>query len=546
VLRLDAVVVGGAAATGPSCDAAKMDLDASLNILKRRTADAVLAAAGIAVEATAPQELLAFGDSMPVTVTVYNRGSEPIVLRRVRLTGMRPRAMDMMTVEIAPDSSARLVGTVIGLQDTRPWWIGGRKGDLFAHHGSSSDGIARVSMIPMDEVPGISVPEDLRSESDAEVTLRIAGATITTSVGPITFRSADPVMGEQNRPVGGVPAVTLAFDRSLNWVPAGKQIDRLLRLTLQSFSASPKTFSFKFLAPAGLRVDSVPASVTLQPGELKELFLRLRGSLKAGRYEFGIAAISENARYVEGFSLVQYPHIRPIRLYRSSAMYLQAVDVTVPATLSVAYIQGVGDFVAPFLRDLMIPVSILSPEELPVTDLSRFSTVVVGTRAYQAHRELVAYNSRLLDFAKKGGTLVVQYGQAEMMAPGMLPYPIGRNNARVTEEDAPVTVLEPKSRLLNWPNKIGESDWADWVQERSLYMPTVIDPHFSTPLEMHDPGEPANTGALLVTPLGKGMYVYTTLALFRQIPGGVPGGVRLFVNALSAGLEAPPAKKAQP
>jgi hypothetical protein len=128
----------------------------------------------------------------------------------------------------------------------------------------------------------------------------------------------------------------------------------------------------------------------------------------------------------------------------------------------------------------------------------------------------------------------------------VLPYPIGRNNARVTEEDAPVTVLEPKSRLLNWPNKIGEADWADWLQERSLYMPTVIDPHFSTPLEMHDPGEPENRGALLVTPLGKGMYVYTTLSLFRQIPGGVPGGVRLFVNALSAGLEPPPPKKVQP
>jgi hypothetical protein len=340
--------------------------------------------------------------------------------------------------------------------------------------------------------------------------------------------------------------VTLEFDRSLNWVPAGKQIDRQLRLTLRSFASSPKTFSFKLVTPAGIRVDSVPASVTLQPNEQREVFLRLRGSLKEGRHIFGITAVGETGSYLEGFTTVLYPHIRPIRLYHQSGMYLQAVEVTVPATLSVAYVQGVGDFVAPFLRDLMIPVSILTPEELPLADLSRFSTVVVGTRAYQAHRELVAYNSRLLDFAKKGGTLVVQYGQNEMTAPGVLPYPIGRNNARVTEEDAPVTVLEPKSRLLNWPNKIGEADWADWLQERSLYMPTVIDPHFSTPLEMHDPGEPENRGALLVTPLGKGMYVYTTLSLFRQIPGGVPGGVRLFVNALSAGLEPPPPKKVQP
>ncbi|MFI5311089.1 MAG: PIG-L family deacetylase [Gemmatimonadales bacterium] len=530
--------------TPKPCDAAALDLDASLNILKVRAANAALAAAGIAVEATAPQELLAFGDSMPVNVTVYNRGREPVKLAGLKLSGTLPQAMDTMT--IAPDSAARLTRSVIGLNDTRPWWVAGRMGDMFARHESPPDGLARVSMISMELVPGTAVPEDTRRESDVEVTLRIAGATVSTSVGPITFRSSDPVMGEQNRPVGGVPAVTLAFDRGLNWVPAGKQIDRLMRLALQSYSSSPRTFSFKVVSPPGIRVDSVPASVTLGPYEEKEIFLRLRGSLKEGRYEFGVVAVTETGRYYEGFRIVQYPHIRPVRMYRQSGMYLQAVDVTVPATLSVAYVQGVGDFIAPFLRDLMIPVSILTPDELPVADLSRFSTVVVGTRAYQAHRELLAYNARLLDFARKGGTLVVQYGQAEMTAPGVLPYSIGRNNARVTEEDAPVTVLDPRSRLLNWPNKIGEADWSDWLQERSLYMPTVIDPHFATPVEMHDPGEPENKGALLITPLGKGTYVYTTLSLFRQIPGGVPGGVRLFVNALSAGLEPPAPKKIQP
>ncbi len=267
------------------------------------------------------------------------------------------------------------------------------------------------------------------------------------------------------------------------------------------------------------------------------MFVRIRGTLKPGRYPFGIAAVGELGTYAEGFTEINYPHIRPIRVYHSSALYFQSVDITVPATLSIAYIQGVGDDVAPYLRQLGIPVTIVTPAELPVTDLSRFSTVVVGTRAYQAHRELAAYNARLLDFAKKGGTLVVQYGQAEMMTPGILPYPIqlARTAARVTVEDVPVTVLDPRARVLNSPNRIGEADWADWVQERALYMPSTIDAHFATPLEMHDPGEAENKGAILVAPLGKGMYIYTTLALFRQLPGGVPGGPRLFVNLLSAG-----------
>jgi len=142
----------------------------------------------------------------------------------------------------------------------------------------------------------------------------------------------------------------------------------------------------------------------------------------------------------------------------------------------------------------------------------------------------------------------VQYGQ-NLATLGVMPYPVTTpRTSRVTEEDAPVTVLDPRSRLLNSPNKIGDADWNDWVQERGLYMPTVVDPHYSTPLEMHDPGEPENKGALLMTPLGKGMYVFTSLSLFRQIPGGVPGGPRLFVNLLSAGLEPERAapKKIQP
>jgi hypothetical protein len=288
--------------------------------------------------------------------------------------------------------------------------------------------------------------------------------------------------------------------------------------------------------------------MTLAANEEKELFVRVRGQLKAGRYEFGIVAETENGKYMDGFKAIEYGHIRPIRMYRYSAIYLQAVDITIPATLSVAYIQGVGDNVAPFLRQLGIPVTIISAEELPVVDLGRFSTVVVGTRAYEAHRELVAYNARLLDFARKGGTLVVQYGQ-DIATLGVMPYPVTTpRTSRVTVEEAPVTVLDPKSRVLNSPNKIGEADWGDWVQERGLYMPTIVDPHYSTPLEMHDPGEPAIKGAILVTPLGKGTYIFTSLALFRQIPAGVPGGPRLFVNLLSAGLEpdrvAP--KKVQP
>ena len=135
--------------------------------------------------------------------------------------------------------------------------------------------------------------------------------------------------------------------------------------------------------------------------------------------------------------------------------------------------------------------------------------------------------------------MVVQYGQQEMQAPGLLPLPITveQRPQRVTKEDAPVRVLDPAARLLSYPNRITAKDFDGWVQERSLYMPATADPRWRRLLEMHDPDEPPNQHAVLVAPMGKGAYVYTTLALFRQLPAGVPGGARLFLNLLAASGE---------
>ena len=528
------------------CTAAEADVDATLAVMERRFESAVLAASGVAIEATAERELLAFGDSMPVTLTVYNRGSGPVTVSNVRYSGAPPRGGPLPIV-VDPDSTGRTQRSVIGLVDKRPWWIGGRVGDMFPAHRAPADGLARVSTagIPPD-VPAVSLPEDSRRETDVSLTLGVAGATVDLALGPIVYKYIDRVLGEVRHPAGGAPPVTLAFDEGLEWVQAGKPIDRLLRLTIKSYAQGPRTLSFALVSPPGVKIDSLPASLTLGAMEERELYLRMRGTLPKGRYEFGLIAQTETGKSYEGITTVDYAHIRPINLYRSSAFYIEAVDITIPTTLSVVYVRGVGDGVATSLRQLGIPTAVLSPEELAVADLSRFSTLVIGPRAYEAHKELVTYNNRILDFAKKGGTVVVQYGQTEMTRPGIMPYPIGLTSpaARVTDENAPVTVLDPRSKVIAGPNKIGADDWKEWVQERGLYMPTTIDPHYATPLEMHDPNEPENKGAVLVTPLGKGTYVYTTLSLLRQIPGGIDGGARLFVNLLSVGLDQP--KKVTP
>jgi hypothetical protein len=202
----------------------------------------------------------------------------------------------------------------------------------------------------------------------------------------------------------------------------------------------------------------------------------------------------------------------------------------------VAYVPGVSDNVAPALADLGVPVTVVPPDEVAQTDLSRFTTVVVGPRAYEASDALTAASDRLLAFARRGGTLVVQYGQYEMTQPGIMPYPItiSRPHDRVTVEESPVRLLRPDHPLLREPNRITLEDFDGWIQERSLYMPRTFDSTYVPLVAVQEPGEEERTSALLVAPVGDGIYVYTTLAFFRQLPAGVPGAARLFINLLGA------------
>jgi hypothetical protein len=204
--------------------------------------------------------------------------------------------------------------------------------------------------------------------------------------------------------------------------------------------------------------------------------------------------------------------------------------------IAVGYIPGVSDNVAPALRDLGVDVTMLDPAALQASDLARFATIVVGPRAYESSEALVANNARLLEWTRNGGRLVVQYGQYEMTRPGMMPYPvtIHRPHDRVTDEGAPVRIVSPGAPGLAGPNRITAADFEGWVQERALYMPRTFDERYVPLLDMNDPGEPGNRGAILVAPYGKGSYVYTTLSLFRQLPAGVPGAARLMLNLLVA------------
>ena len=462
----------------------------------------------VELEAIADRQALALGDTARVTLTVYNRGKTPIQFRH---TNGSPTS-----ATVQPDSSYRWTEPYSSGEITQPWWLTRpRDGDLFN--------------VPLD---GVSADQRARKDWErAEVSSD--GKTFTLST-PVVYHYVDRVRGDVQRPLIVAPGISITLDQAVSMARANAPLNQLLKATLRSAYNDSTPVTVTLSLPRGITADSTTRSVTMAAGGTRTLTFRLRGNIPRGVRQITATATAKGKTFQTGYVPFEYPHINPQRIYRPSTLTVNAVDVVLPPRLNVAYIQGVGDNVAPVLQQLGVPLTILDPDDIPQTDLSRFTTIVVGPRAYQANQTLIDNNEYLLSYVRNGGRMVVQYGQAEMQRPGIMPYPIALSQPaeRVTDETTPVVFTDPKSPLLNTPNKITQEDFNGWAQERSTYMPTTFDAHYRTMLSMNDPGAPPNKSAILATPYGRGTYIYVPLALFRQLPAGVAGGARIFANLL--------------
>ena len=494
-----------------------------------RAERALVLAAGVSVEATAPRATfpvresvkIAVNDSLPVTITVFNRGRAPVQLLNASVAGLGLRLGEVGDVAISPDSAAVLSRWAVATQANSPWWraFGRKQQDWF--------------QAPIDARTEAQQQEQRATMVQARLT--IAGETVMVNE-PVVYRFADPIKGDQQVPVSAVPGITVNLGSTMEYIRAGVPVERLVPVRIQSSYPHEAKVTVKLELPVGLVADSVERTRTLGPDGGTILTFRVHGTVKEGRLELVALALHEGAMSTSSVFTIQYDHITPMRLYGASGMYLSAVTVKRPPRARVGYVKGVGDTGLEALEQLDIAVEKIEPSTLGSADLSRFTSIVVGPRAYETSDVLVRNNARLLDYANKGGTLVVQYGAQNMNAfPGLTPYPLqwAPRAARVTMEQAPVKVLQPAHPLLNAPNRLSDRDWADWVQERATYMPSTIDKRYTALLSMNDPEEPEQQGALLVAPVGKGRYVYVTLALFRQLPNGVPGAARILANLVN-------------
>jgi LmbE family N-acetylglucosaminyl deacetylase len=312
-----------------------------------------------------------------------------------------------------------------------------------------------------------------------------------------------------------------------------RQFDVFARV--HSFSQTPSKVSVGVEVPSGWKAPAPEAIEFSGAGDrLVHLTVMPPPKIAAGNYE--LKAYAKRGEEKFETSLEPLPSL-PTYLWSAPATVpVHVFSIAVPDHLRVGYISADNDAAIPdSLRRLGVDVEMIDANALAFGDLSRFDAIVAGMRAYELRSDVVASNSRLLDYATGGGTLVVLDQRPaiwDAVKPAPFPATMGPG-PRVTDENAAVNYTDPASPLLNFPNKIEAHDFDGWMQERGLYFWEKWDAKYHTVLSMHDPGEKDVMGSLVWTRTGKGTYIYTGLSFSRQLPEGNAGAFRLFVNLLS-------------
>ncbi len=377
------------------------------------------------------------------------------------------------------------------------------------------------------------------------VTFDLASATDGdgTSVAVAEDRAAryygvDAARGEFTKPLLVVPAASVTVEPDLMVWPLGSTEERTVTIRVRNQAESGIEGAL-MLEGSGWSVEPATTRVELgAPGAERAYSISLRPSADMGPGVQRLRAVmrSDDGRsWSERIDLIDYPHIERVAQFHTAELRASIFPVAVDEGLWVGYVMGSGDSGPAALTALGVDVEVLQPSDVLAGDFRRFDALVLGVRAYETRPDLAAANDAVLDFARAGGTVVVQYNQYDFPSGDYTPYPvsISRPHDRITDETASVTPIEPEAPVLNTPNRITDEDFEGWVQERGLYFLGTWDPAFTPVLSMADPGEAPKEGSLLVASVGQGVYVYTGLALFRQFPAGVPGAYRLLANLVS-------------
>ncbi len=495
--------------------------DAHWRAVKLAELEQVMAAcAGLYLEATVEQPAARPGETVKVKLSALGRSPSAVLLTGAAVDagdGSTP-APPLDATLVADGAQAIELGVAVPADLlTRPHWLVERPTSAL-----------------------YAIPE--QTERDRPDTPAALSARFNVTIGgvplqfrvPVQFTRTDAVLGERRHDLEILPPVTATFAAAGTVLPVGET--GRVRVTVHTTVDRPLKGVLSLRAPEGYKVRPAHMSFELGPKAPERGFdveltpgPKARAGLLRAQVETGGRMWSLQQQ------IVDYDHLPRRTVLSPAEMRLVPVDLKRGPT-RIGYLPGPGDKVAEALRLVGYTVEEIDVDTVAEGDLSRFDALVTGIRAYNKHPRLVALHDRLMAYVAGGGRLVVQYNTNNRFNPldGPIgPHPFSITRGRITDETAALTPVDPKHAVLTTPNALGADDYAGWVQERGLYFAGDIDPQYTPIFRGNDPGEDPLDGSLLVARHGKGVFVYSGLSFFRQLPAGVPGAFRLFANILA-------------
>ena len=469
---------------------------------------------GLDVETTIPQAEYVPGEKLPLHSTATVRADVPVrwvATRYPSINSGANKTMDLHAGQPAARDSEQTLPANTPV--TQPYWL----------RAEGTPGLFHV-----DDPSMIGRPENLPVFPIQQV-FEVGGQTLVLADAPMNIAS-DSAGKETERRLDVIPPVSLHFASEVALFAPGSSHPVEVEITAARANSSG---TLQLETPAGWKVSPAKQNFTLaKAGDKTQLKFTVTAPAQSTTGKIGASAEIHGAHYGSDRMAISYAHI-PLQLLQPPAkIKCVSLELAIHGG-KIGYLPGAGDAVADCLRQMGCTVTELKPEDLTPERLKEFDAIVTGVRLFDTHRDLASKLSPLFAYVEGGGTVVMQYNRVDGLQSAPLTLKISQE--RVTDEHAPVTFLVPDSPALNAPNKITNADFDNWVQERGTYFPNQWDDHFVPILACNDPGESPLKGSLLVAEYGKGHFVYTGLAFFRQLPAGVPGAYRLFANLISLG-----------
>ncbi|MDN3585915.1 PIG-L family deacetylase [Pedobacter aquatilis] len=478
----------------------------------------ILSCAGFMGEVVTNQPEAIAGNSYNFRLNVISRSAEPVILEQVNWINQT----DNLNRRIAGDSLItieRKIQIPADAKLTEPYWL------------EKPAKNAATFSVANDTLIGLA---ENKAALNVKLLLKIGADKFTVKL-PLSFKKLDPVKGDIVEQLRIIPALDLSFTEPVYFAKDKEALAVSLKLKANKNINYGKV-SFKI----GNSVIKTFTGINLaeNTATIKDFLIPADdlAKIKTSQNKLEVVFSSETNDFMKGQVLIQYPHLPSLQYFIPATTWLLKDDVKVLAK-KVGYIQGAGDLIPEFLRQAGLQVDVLTEADvLNPIKLATYDAIVTGVRVINTEKRIKNWQTALKTYVENGGTIVMQYNTTQDMAlQDFGIYPFSISGKRVTEENAAVKFLNPKHKLLNYPNKITADDFNGWVQERGAYFPDRWDDKYEPLFEMNDTGEEPLKGSTLYAKYGKGNFIYTPLAFFRQLPAGNVGAARLFFNFISAG-----------